>query len=174
MLQTTQRTERFNIERNIFVARRMATPPPTFYLLSPEINHEQTAGQQIFDAIQALYLSTNTPRDRQIAGRVTALHRGAIAEGDHISPDSLIQFRDFFLAYPELGVPKITLTPDGTLRVRWIHGPGSFIAIEFTGGPLAKLLAEIPRDGGLTARHFSSEPVRNILLIARAIEASFA
>jgi hypothetical protein len=113
------------------------------------------------------------PRDRQIADRITALHRDAIAEGDRILPDSLGQFKDFFLEHHDLDLPKITLTPDGTLRARWIHGPGSFVAIEFTGVPLAKLIAEIPRDNGLTARHFSSEPVQNIRSIARAIGAAF-
>ena len=116
MLQTTEPNQRFAFERSIVFARRKATPGPTFYLLSPEINAEQTAGQRIFDAIQALYLSTNTPRDRQIADRITALHRDAIAEGDHISPGSLKQLKDFFLAHPEPAFPKITLTPDGTLR----------------------------------------------------------
>ena len=70
MLQTTEPNQRFAFERSIVFARRKATPGPTFYLLSPEINAEQTAGQRIFDAIQALYLSTNTPRDRQIADRI--------------------------------------------------------------------------------------------------------
>lgn len=174
MLQTPEREQQFAIERSIVVARRRAAARQSFYLISPDIKPEQTTSQKIFDAIEALYLSSNRPRDRQIANRITTLHREAIAEGDHISPVSLSQLKDFFLTYPELGIPKITLTPDGTLRTRWIHGPGSFVAIEFTGEPLAKLVAEIPRDNGLTARHFSTEPVRSILLIARAIGASFA
>jgi hypothetical protein len=83
------------------------------------------------------------------------------------------QFVDFFLAQPRLGLPKITLTPDGTLRARWIGGQRNFVAIEFTGEPLAKLVAEIPRDSNLTAAHFASEPLKNILSVARAIGASF-
>jgi len=70
----------------------------------------------MFDAIQALYLSSNTSRDRQIADRITALHRDALVDDEHILPASLDQFTDFFLAHPELGLPNITLTPDGTLR----------------------------------------------------------
>jgi hypothetical protein len=139
----------------------------------PEISAERTASQQIFGAIQVLYLSSNRPRDRQIADRIATLHRDAIAEGDRILPESLGQFTDFFLEHRDLDLPKITLTPDGTLRVRWIRGPGNFVAIEFTGAPLAKMVAEIPRDNGLTARHFSSEPVKNIRPIARAIGALF-
>jgi hypothetical protein len=129
--------------------------------------------EPIFDAIQALHLSNNRPRDQQIAERITTLHRDAMAEDEHILADSLRQFRDFFLAHPDLGLPKITLTPDGTLRARWIHGPGDFVAIEFTGKPLARLIAEIPRDNALTARYFSSESIQVILAIARSIGASF-
>ena len=130
--------------------------------------------QQIFDVIQALYLSTNTPRDRQIADRIKVLHRDAMAEDERILPASLSQFANFFLEQPVLGLPKITLTPDGTLRARWIGGPNSFVAIEFTGEPLAKLVAEIPREDNLTATYFSSEPLKNILSVARAIGASFS
>ncbi len=78
------------------------------------------------------------------------------------------QLADFFLSYRDLGLPKITLTPDGTVRVRWIQGSGNFTAIEFTGTPVAKLVAEIPRERGLTARYFFSEPIGNILTAARA------
>lgn len=127
----------------------------------------------VFDAVRALSTSTSGSRDRQIADRISALHRDALAEGESILPDSLGQFTDFFLANPDLGVPKITLTPDGTLRVRWIHGPGDFVAIEFTGAPMAKLVAEIPREHGLTASYFIGEPLTSILSIARAIGASF-
>lgn len=135
---------------------------------------ESAKGEQIFDAIQSLYLSDNRTRDRQIATRITALYRDALAEGEHILSPSLRQFANFFLAHTDVGFPRITLTPDGTLRARWIQGKDSFTAIEFTGMPLAKLVAEIPREHGLTARYFSSEPVDTILPFARAIGASFA
>jgi len=173
MLQTPERAQQLAIKRNILAARARAAPRHSSYLVFPEINTEHTTSQQIFDAIQALYLSSNWPRDRQIAERITALHRDALAEDERILADSLSQFTTFFLTNPNVGLPKITLTPDGTLRARWIHGPGNFVAIEFPGGPLAKMVAEIPRDNGLTARHFSSEPVTNILSIAHAIGALF-
>ena len=140
---------------------------------SPSITPESADSEQIFDAIQSLYLSNNRTRDRQIAGRIIALYRDALAEDERILSASLRQFADFFLAHPDLSLPRITLTPDGTLRARWIQGEGSFTAIEFTGKPLAKLVAEIPREGGLTARYFSVEPVNKILSFARAIGASF-
>ena len=135
---------------------------------------EYTSGQRTFDAIQALYLSHNTPRDRQIAERLTTLYRAALEEDEAIRPASISQFKDFFLAHPELGLPKITLTPDGTLRARWIHGKGNFVALEFTGDPNAKLVAEIPRENGLTATHFGSEPLKNIIAVAQGMGASFA
>lgn len=144
------------------------------YWESPNIIAEFTNSQQIFDAIQALYLSSNTSRDRKVADRITALYRDALADDEHILPASLSQFADFFLANPEVGLPKITLTPDGTLRARWIHGPKEFVAVEFTGEPLAKFVAEIPRDHGLTAPHFASEPLKNIVSVIRAIGASLA
>jgi hypothetical protein len=149
---------------------RMESPPPEAAdqrikfdsIPFPEIGTEHTASQQIFEAIQALYLSSNKPRDRQIAERITALHRDAIAEDECILPDSLRQFTAFFLKHRDLGLPKVTLTPDSTLRARWIHGAGNFLAIEFTGQPLVKLVAEIPRGNGLTAQHSSSTKKRTI------------
>jgi hypothetical protein len=128
---------------------------------------------RIFDAIQTLYL-TNRPRDRAIAERIATVHRLALEEGEEILPASLIQFTDFFLHHTDLLLPKITLTPNGTLRARWIHGPEDFVAIEFTGNPLVKLVAEIPRkEGSSTATHFASEPVESVVCISRAIGASF-
>jgi hypothetical protein len=144
------------------------------YWASPNIIAEFTDSQQIFDSIQALYLSSNTSRDRQIADRITALHRDALADDEHILPASLNQFADFFLGHPELGFPKITLTPDSTLRARWIRGPNEFVAIEFTGEPRAKLVAEIPRDEGLMASYFATEPVSDIVSTIRALGASLA
>jgi hypothetical protein len=129
--------------------------------------------EQIFDAIQALYLSTNTPRDRQIAQRIAVIYRDALAEDQLILSASYSQFADFFLEHTQLGLPKITVTPDGTMRARWINGPRHFVAIEFTGQPLAKLVAEIPRENDLTATHFNSEPLKTIVPVARAIGAWF-
>jgi len=97
-----------------------------------------------------------------------------LEEDEPIRPASVSQFKDFFLAHPELGIPKITLTPDGTLRARWIQGKGNFVALEFTGEQNAKLVAELPRDNDLTATHFGSEPLASIVAIAQSMGASFA
>lgn len=129
---------------------------------------------EIFDAIRSLYLSASQPRDRAIATRITALYRDALAEEERILSASLRQFTAFFLAHPDLGLPKITLTPDGTLRVRWIQSAGSFTAIEFVGGEVAKLVAEIPRGEGVTAQHFIREHIQHIIEVARAIGAKFS
>jgi hypothetical protein len=142
--------------------------------VTPNILPEHTTAQRIFDAIQALYLSQNRPRDRQIAERLTALYRAALEEDEAVRPASIAQFRAFFLEHPALALPKITLTPDGTLRARWIKGPGNFVAIEFTGEPNGKLVAEIPRANDLTATHFGSEPLENIVEVAQGMGASFA
>ena len=74
----------------------------------------------------------------------------------------------------QLGLPKITLTPDGALRARWIRGEGHFFAIEFTGKPLLKLVAEVPRKPGVIANHFSSEPIERVTTFAQAIGVSLA
>jgi hypothetical protein len=134
---------------------------------------QQSASHQVFDAIQSLYLSDNRPRDREIAARITTLHRHALLEGEQILPASLVQFVDFFLSDAELRLPKITLTPDGALRSRWIRGPEDFVAIEFTGHTLVKLVIEVPRDGGQIASHFASEAIDRVVSVSRAIGASF-
>jgi hypothetical protein len=173
LLEDADRKQQIAFKKNIVEADVRAKAALQLAYLFFDIEKVRTAGERIFDAIQALYLSSNTPRDRQIAVRITALHRDAIAEDERILPESLAQFAGFFLNHRDLGIPKITLTPDGTLRARWIHGQGNFVAIEFTGQPLAKLVAELPREKSLTATHFSSEPVDGIVSIARAIGASF-
>jgi hypothetical protein len=134
---------------------------------------ERSGSERIFDSIQSLYLSANAGRDRRIADRITALYRVALEEDETMRADSLAQFAAFFLRNPSLGFPKITLTPDGTLRARWIRGAGDFMAIEFTGEALVRGVAEIPREGE-TARHFFSEPVRTIVDVARGLGVSFA
>ncbi len=149
------------------------TPRRTVYLLSPVIRDEPSSAELVYETILALHLSVNVPRDRQIAERLIQLYRDALAEDESISAASLQQFRRFFLDYPEQGMPKITLTPDSTLRARWIQGPGSFVAIEFTGHPLVKLVAEVPRDGE-TSRHFSSDTPQYVVSTAIALGALFA
>jgi hypothetical protein len=127
----------------------------------------------IFDAIQRPYLNQHNPRDRRIAERLKTLYGDALAEGEKMLAASVRQFADFFIAHKELGMPKITLTPDGTLRVRWVAGPGNFTAIEFIGGNLVKLVAEIPRDGE-TAQYFATDLFSNVVSIGRGFGAQFA
>jgi hypothetical protein len=129
--------------------------------------------EQIFDATQALYLSKNNPRDRKIADRLTTLRNIATEEDQHMLPSSMTQMAFFFLNHPELALPKITLTPDGTLRARWIKGPNNFVAIEFTGSPTAMLVAEIPVENNSTATYFSSQPLKTIVSAAQRLGASF-
>jgi hypothetical protein len=131
------------------------------------------SGQQFLQAVQMLLLSKIKERAK-IADRLTALYRDAEAEGENILGDSISQFSRFFLAQSDLTLPKITLTPDGTLRIRWIQSKEHFIAIEFTGKPLVKYVAEIPRTGGSTARYFASEPLEDVVRVARAIGAWIA
>lgn len=133
---------------------------------------DQSDSLRVFDAIQSLYLSDNRPRDRQIAERITELHRDVLAEGEQILPSSLVQFTDFFLVHPNLGFPRITMTPDGTLRARWIRDREDFVAIEFTGSPLVKLVAEIPRAEGQTAAYFASESINSVVQFSHAIGGS--
>lgn len=135
---------------------------------------KSSSHQQMANTIQLLLRTYNNPRDRQVAERLGSLWRDAAEEGEEILAGSVSQFKDFFLMHNQLGLPKITLTPDGTLRARWIYGEGHFFAVEFTGKPLLKLVAEVPRKWGLTAQHFSSEPIDNVVEFAQAIGATLA
>ena len=137
------------------------------------IGSDESDGLAIFNCIQALYLSHNQPRDRQIAERITNLHRIVLGEGEQISAGSLEQFTEFFRKEPELAFPRITMTPDGTLRARWIQDREHFVAIEFTGKPLVRLVAEVPRDGGQTASYFASEPFEGVVVASRKLGARF-
>src|SRR6266545_1116354 len=130
---------------------------------SPDMTPEFADSEQIFNAILSLHLSDNRTRDRKIADRLTTLCRDALEEDERILSASLRQFTTFFLEPHDLGLPRIILTPNGTLRVRWIQGAGSFTALEFTGKPLVQLVAEIPRAGGETARYFSDELVDDVV-----------
>ena len=149
----------------------VVAPVQPRYWSSPNITVEGPDAEHIFDAVQAFYLSNNKSRDRKIADRITALYRDALAEGEHIYPASLKQFTQFFLKNKDLGFPKITLTPDETLRVRWIQGKDNFVAIEFTGEPDAKLVAEIP--GLVPPMRFSREPLANVIAAAKSMGGSF-
>lgn len=135
-------------------------------------DYEDLTKRKIFDAVRDLYLSGSL-RNRQIADRLIALHRDTISEGDQVDPKSISQFADFFIGNRDTEVPKITLTPDSTLRVRWLHGSGNFIAIEFTGKALVKVAAEVPREEE-PARYFFSESVDKVVSVGRAIGALFA
>jgi hypothetical protein len=149
----------------------VGAPVQPMYWSSPNITVEGPAAEQIFDAVQALYLSNNKPRDQKIADRITALYRDALEEGEHIYPASLKQFTQFFLTNKDLGFPRITLTPNETLRVRWIQAEDNFVAIEFTGEPDAKLVVEIP--GLVPPMRFSREPLANVLAVAKAMGGYF-
>lgn len=127
---------------------------------------------RIFGAIQSLYISPNLPRDRQIALRVTNLHRIVLAEGEHIQPPSIEQFAKFFIANPTLALPKIFVTPDGTMRARWTSAPDNFVAIEFMGAATVKLVAELPRADGKTATYFASEATDRIISTVAALGGS--
>ncbi len=133
---------------------------------------ENNTADVIDDALHALRDTYNSVRDRRLADRLDGLSVDAASEDQPIRTSSVVQFRDFFLNNRQVGVPKITLTPDGTLRVRWITGPRNFFALEFTGFGLAKIVAEIPRDHGLTAQYFVSEPISSVTDFAQAIKAS--
>jgi hypothetical protein len=146
--------------------------PSVSFSITPAFSSKYLSDQQLFDTVRMLRLN-NTERDSRIADRLTALYQDAIAESQNLLPDSIKQFREFFLAHCDLGVPKITLTPDGTLRTRWIQSNSNFAAIEFTGRQVVRFIAEIPRAGGLTARYFSSEPMDTVLQAAIALGSSF-
>lgn len=146
---------------------------PFSFSITPAFSSKYLSDQQLFDAVRMLLLN-DSERDSRIAGRLTTLYQDAIMESQSMLPDSIKQFADFFLTHSDPGMPKITLTPDGTLRARWIHGQNDFASIEFTGKQVVRFVAEIPRARGLTARYFSSEPIENVLPAAIALGSSFS
>lgn len=163
---------------DIKIRKRKEFAPGSIYLVDqysaqPNLSAEYFSGKHIIDAFVALYQSDNNPRDPRIADRLIALYRDALAEGESILVDSIKQFADFFLRYCDVGLPKITLTPDGTLRVRWIRDSGDFTAIEFTGKPEVKMVAEVRREHGPPDRHFLSRSVDDVFSAARDLGASF-
>jgi hypothetical protein len=160
-------TGSMGLRRWIFVEPFLGSPTLSHTVAEPGFN------TRIFDAIQSFYLSLNRPRDRQIAERITTLFRDAVADAEQILPASLAQFTAFFLTHAYLKLPKITLTPDGTLRARWINGVEDFVAIEFTGDRLVKLVAEVPREEGQTASYFATELVESAIKVGQAIGATF-
>jgi hypothetical protein len=156
-----------------FVRDRKIVECTSAYLLANVLFPQNTPRGQIFASIQNLSTSGggNNSRDRKIAQRLMALYRDALCDNETMSAPSIAQFTDFFLKHPQLGMPKITLTPEGNVRVRWIGGQGNFAAVEFTGDPIVKLVAQIPREDGKTARYFGGESLGSIVSSARAIGA---
>jgi hypothetical protein len=100
------------------------------------------------------------------------LYADAVDEDEVIRTGSLHQLLSFFLDQPATSLPKITLTPDGTLRIRWLGEGGDFFAVEFTGKPLLKIAAAITRASGETSSYFASEISSRIAQTARALGAS--
>ena len=116
---------------------------------------------QLCDAIEALS-SNNTPRNQQIIDRIKAIYcpKGNIYL--NIVSASLEQFTKFFLELPEIDLPKITLTLDGNLKVRWIYSEGNYISIEFIGGPTIKLVADMTLEFSKIL-HGSLDPIEAVL-----------
>jgi hypothetical protein len=105
----------------------------------------------IYDAIQTLFLSQNSLRDRRIAERLTALYRDALAEDEQMQGPPALQFADFMRSHKSLGFPMITLSQVGNVRARWIASERDYFAIEFRGGNQVKLIMGIPSaNGGLS------------------------
>jgi len=166
--------DRLKIEKRVSLQSPNAslTGPHTHWVAAIEIVGGFGHREEAYNTIEALYLSHNKQRDRKIAERLQRLYQDALNDGEQVIGSSLAQFRDFFMGHPNLGVPKITMTPDGLLRARWIRGPEDFVAIEFTGRRLVKFVIELPRNGE-TATYFAVESTEAVVRVAKAIGASF-
>jgi hypothetical protein len=145
---------------------------PFWKTISPAFSPNYISAQQLVEAVGGLVLQ-KSERNKRIAERLTSLYQDATAEGEIILAASIRQLSEFFLVHSDLGLPKITLTPDRTLRARWIHGKDQFTAVEFTGKQTVKFVAEIPRSRGFAARYFSTESIDNVVGSALALGASF-
>jgi hypothetical protein len=130
---------------------------------------DQQPRSEIFNILTLFYQRLASNRDRKIADRLSALSKDAQDEDEYMVPSSLGQLIEFFQQNLNVAIPKITLTPDGTLRARWINGPNKFLAIEFTGGMLVRVVAEVPRQDGSVARYFFLEHYSRMVLFASYI-----
>lgn len=84
------------------------------------------------NAMQALEATAlHAGRNTRIALRLMELYLDACGEKEHIITASLRACVLFFLHCPELLLPKITLTPDGTLRAHWRVGMSEAYSVEF-------------------------------------------
>ena len=137
---------------------------------APILTEADKIREEFLDTVNAM--KDGSHRDLRVLDRLTALYRDSIEEDEVIRSGSLSQLRAFFLENPTLAVPKITLTPSGTLRIRWIPDQEQFTAIEFTGKALCRLVTRIRR-GSHLATSFISEPLSNLMTIASAIGAAF-
>jgi hypothetical protein len=124
----------------------------------------------VYSVIERFYLSA-TQRHRKIAERLTILYRDALEEEEVIKQSSLSNFAEFFFSNPHISLPKITLTPDGTLRTRWIQ-PRSFIALEFLGSRTVRAVCELPR-GDEKGSFFWTEPMSTVVGSAHSLGATF-
>lgn len=90
--------------------------------------------------IQTFIYRKPTPFNQQIVNRLNSLCYDALDENEEIIKPSVHQFIEFFFDNRTSILPKITLTPNGTLRARWIYSDSRFFAVEFTGNSKLKLV----------------------------------
>lgn len=89
-------------------------------------------------------------RAQQITARLTALVPMALDDDTPILPASLAQCQAFFASHADVPMPKLIVTPDGTLRTRWIGKDGAFVALEWTGESLVcMVIGDRGPDGAL-------------------------
>lgn len=94
--------------------------------------------------------TTSLVRDQQLAARLNTLAQMAQDDGTPILPTSLAQCAAFFAAHVDASLPKLTVTPVGTLRARWIGEEGTFVALEWTGASVNVCVGEGDRMTSVT------------------------
>lgn len=137
-----------------------------YVIQSPSLS-EPTWFTAIKVIISLLQQQSFATRDRLIADRLTVLCHDALEEDEQINQESAVQFIKFFLRNPGSELPRITLTPDGTLRARWIYSKNQFFALEFTGDPYLKMVFLLSKASNKTSQPtVLSAPIDEIPVIA--------
>lgn len=82
---------------------------------------------------QELLDSCYGSRNMVILARLSRLYFDALVDDESIAKASFDQCVRFFLQCSDRSVPKITLTPNGTLHAHWRVGTSQALSREFTG-----------------------------------------
>jgi|SRR5262249_4528137 len=132
-----------------------------------------TPTEKFISALQRLWAIKALPLRGEIAHRLTMLRSACLEEEQAISIDSLQQFIRFLRRYPQLDMPRITITGDGNVRAIWGPEPDRHFAAEFCEGNLIRFVLFAPRGRGEVARLAGSETEERLVSTVKRLGADW-